>query len=311
MSELRFRIEDGPLQGWYAEYHAASAQLRPLSQTLIVQPPAHLDAAALRVSLSLTIRPGDPQWEVMKTLARQQANTAHAQQTRAAALGLLLPRVRAGMAVRDGWHVQRGSSPTPAISGRLTDLTGPESTVRVSAADNWRPADSRRQLHTRIARDGLDTTFGWVRQNALATPGLPAGQSRPEWTGHTEQFLRTPLPGQPRPGQYVIEFVNATASHGLHRRIADNVEQAQHWAATHRPFNNTDVTVALVVGVDNGWPVTEPVDLGPAARPGPHRPAAAAAFPVPPAARPSTGAPPPAETTGPPVVRNTPPGARR
>jgi hypothetical protein len=297
MSGSQFRVEDGPLQGWYAAYRCAMWQFQPVSQTVTMQPPTLPDAAQ-RIGVALEITPGDPQWEVMRILGNQHRDNVHAREIRAIALGLLLPRVHALLAVRDGWEIARGSSITPAITGRIADVTDPRTSVQVSAADRHTgPGSGRRRLGGRMELDGLDATFNWVRRHVLHHPGIPAVESTASWARRTEQFLQTPLPGQPHPGQYVLHFTNAISSHGSEWKIADSVEEACVLAATHRPFNNTRIRVAKVVGVDNGMPVTERVDLGPAARPGPHR--AAAAFPRPAAAvPPSAGGSKPAAGNG-------------
>jgi hypothetical protein len=309
VSEQHFRIDDGPLQGWYVGHHLASIQFRALDQSVTMVPPVQPDGT-LRVDLRLTIRPGDPQWEVAQTLGRQQLDTGTAREIRAIALGLLLPRVHAGLAVRDGWHVQRGSSVTPAINGRLTDLDGPQATIRIIAADSTRRGDGSRRLATRLQMDGLEATFGWVRQQVLQHPGLPAAQTRVEWSEQATRFLQTPLPGQPHPGQYVLDFVNATGGHGHKRKITDSLAEAQALAATHRPFNNTRVAVEQVIGIDNGMAVTAPVSLDSTARPGRGR--AVAAFPQPPAAqRTARPHPTPGPTSASPGRTAGPHGTRR
>ncbi|GLW34462.1 hypothetical protein [Actinoplanes regularis] len=283
VTDQRFRIDDGPLQGWY---HSGNWGPRTPSRTVTADPPVQPDTT-LRISLAMQVEPGDPQWEVIRLLDEQQRNTVHAREIRKVALGLLLPRAHALLAVRDGWQIARGSSMTPAISGRYADLAGPMTTVRVSAADRTYTGVGPGRLGNRISRDGLEASFEWVRQQLLRHPRLPAAEDSGEWARRTEQFLQTPLPGQAHTGQYVLWFINAISSRGRERKVADSLEQAQELAAIYRPFNNTRVDAYQVVGIDNGMAIKERVDLGSAPRLRPHR--SAAAFPRPAATALATG----------------------
>ncbi|AEV86822.1 hypothetical protein ACWT_5804 [Actinoplanes sp. SE50] len=306
MSELRFRIDDGPLRGWSGTHYSAAIGLRLLSQTITVHPPNLPDSApgSPRVSLSLHLEPGDPQWEVMRIFGRTQQNTPTARQIREIALGLLLPRVQAQLAVRDGWLMSRASSITAGISGQLADLTGPASTVQVAAADSFRRHRSGISLGDRMNRDGLTATFAWLLQQSWRQ-ALPAGQDRTAWTAATDTFLRTPLPGQPHVGQIVLTFRNGTGD-GLRHRVADTLHEATIMAGSYRPFNNTAVTAEQVVAIDHGLPIIRPITLDPADSPKRAQPTATA-FPRPavivpgtPGTRPAVAPPSrPAPTPGP------------
>lgn len=263
MIDRSVTLRQGPHQGWTVQRTDVPWQFQVISQTLTAHHPPQLPGLGnLRIGLSLTIRPPDPQWELLNAADLDRREPAYA-----AALLPVLTRIHTAVGTAADWQTNRASSGwDQTLTASAHNIAGVGTTVSIRAfvpsslnapdAQAYRAWD---QLSAaRYGPDARLAALNWVLRQVPALPGMPAPGG--DWAAQTAAALRQHQPSRPRVGEIVVTFTNAINGRQQQRRFTD-LAAALQVADTHQPFNNTRVSAHRWVAGVGGAPVREELPL--------------------------------------------------